>query len=165
LKLRASRPSSSHGSLSASRRSLLSQTRGTRSVRNPEIATAFRETTPSGLRCACTSIFPCPSGRPLCAPCRPPPALTLLTLTRDDRRLRDPDPTCRSHAAAWTHRSPPKWTNLKPAATSRQQECDLSVSKFTRPGHHFRCALNHATVRSILSRWCAGLANGWPSCS
>jgi len=37
-----------------------SQTRGTRTVRNPEIATAFRETTPSGLQCACTSTSPCP---------------------------------------------------------------------------------------------------------
>lgn len=60
LNLRASRPISSRGSRSDSRRSGLSQTRGTRTVRKPEIATAFRDTTPSGLQCACTSTSPCP---------------------------------------------------------------------------------------------------------
>jgi hypothetical protein len=48
---------------------------------------------------------------------RPAQTLTLLNFASADHRLRDPGPTCRYEATAWTHQPPPKWTKLNPAAT------------------------------------------------
>src|ERR1700722_15446474 len=56
--VRASRLSSTSGSRSASRRPGSSQTRGTRTIRNPEIAKALRKTTPSDGKPPSTSRSP-----------------------------------------------------------------------------------------------------------